>query len=148
MKNKLEIHVGRILLLIEYFLQIIVALMLLGATMGVVVIIGKDIFKFNYISVFSLINNALLLLIVKEVLWTVIKFFRKEEFSVSSFLFIGVISGIRQILFAEVQKTAEKIDLTHLSIEIGLNAFLIFILIVSYYILVKADNIKNQKKIV
>lgn len=143
MKSILRLRLGRGLLVIEYFLHVIVAVLLMGAALETVILVGKDILNFSYLTVFNLINNALLLLIIKEVLWSVIKFFRKENFSISSFLFIGVISGVRQILFLEAQKSIEKTGLLNLSIEMGLNAFMILALIAGYYLFVKADNLKR-----
>ncbi len=63
----------------------------------------------------------------------------KQSFGISSFLFIGIISGIREMLFIEVQKSVEKSHSFNLTLELALNAGVIFILVAAYYLLSKAS---------
>lgn len=90
------------------------------------------------ISILTLVSNALLLLVIKEVMWTVLRFLRKEQFSLSPFIYVGVISGIREILFLSIQKSIEKANGLNITLEILLNAFVVFLLVVAYYIFKKA----------
>lgn len=131
----------------EDFIHLLVALLLLFATAGVFIHSLTQFGGFNSHSILSLISNALLILIIKEVLWTVIKFLRRESFSISSFLFIGVISGIRQILFLEVQKSFEgNINLLQHSYELLVNAGVILLLTIAYLLVAKADKINEKNK--
>ncbi|ADG83156.1 phosphate-starvation-inducible PsiE family protein [Thermincola potens] len=148
MKQKTLGMVIRLLINAEYIIHILVALLLLIATFGIFFIVFKDITTFDETAVLKLINYALLMLIVKEVLWTVVKFLKKQSFSVSSFLFIGVISGIRQMLYLEIQKSVEKAGHDWFVVaELGVNALVIFVLIAAYYLLRKADSIEKMKTI-
>jgi len=134
------------LIFIEYVIHLMVAAMLLLATGGIFVQSLQDWGNFTYPSILNLINNALLMLIIKEVLWTVIKFLKKQAFSISPFLFIGVISGIRQILFIEAQKSITKVHTIELTAELAVNALVILILITAYYVLKKADQSGLSKR--
>lgn len=129
----------RILLYAEYVIHVMVAIMLLMATAMIFVEAFWSISGFGTAQALNLISSALLMLIVKEVLWTVIKFFKKQSFGIGSFLFIGIISGIREMLFIEVQKSVEKNHSFYLTLELGINALVIFILVAAYYILNKAN---------
>lgn len=143
MENRSVRWVVKALLFAEYVIHILVAVMLLLATVNIFIqSFWKGNILFN-INTLDLISGALLMLIIKEVLWTVIKFFKKQSFGISSFLFIGVISSIREMLFIEVQKSVEKANSFHLTIELGVNALVIFILVLAYYILTKSNNINE-----
>lgn len=136
-------YIVRFLLFSEYIIHIMVALMLLLATMDIFVSSFMESTFFEQIDTLTLISSALLMMIIKEVLWTVIKFFKKQAFGISSFLFIGVISSIREMLFIEVQKSVEKTHSFNLTLELGINALVIFILVLAYYILSKSNKIND-----
>lgn len=135
------------LIISEDFIHLLVALLLLFATGGVFIHSIVNFGGINPHSILSLVSNALLILIIKEVLWTVIKFLRRESFSISSFLFIGVISSVRQILFLEVQKSFEgNINLLQHSYELLVNAGVILLLTIAYLLVAKADKIYKETK--
>jgi uncharacterized membrane protein (DUF373 family) len=138
----------QILIISEDLIHVIVALFLLLATGGVLIHTFSDFKDFSTHSILSLISNALLILIIKEVLWTVIKFLRRESFSVSSFLFIGIISSVRQILFLEVQKSfgGGHTDLMVHAQELLVNTVVILLLTIAYFLVVKADKIRKETK--
>jgi hypothetical protein len=89
-------------------------------------------------SMLDLINYALLLLIIKEMIWTVLKFLRQEKFTLSPFIYIGVISSIREILFLGMQNSIENNNELFLSFKILINAFVVLLLVLSYYLFKKA----------
>ncbi|MFZ5639815.1 MAG: phosphate-starvation-inducible PsiE family protein [Bacillota bacterium] len=125
---------------VEFLIGILVAIMLLAATAVITVQVARSLTSFSSATVLNLISNALLLLIIKEIIWTVIKFFKKEDFSMTPLLYIGIISAIREMLFAEIQKSVEKAHAMELTWEILLNALVILILVVAYYIQKKSEN--------
>ena len=94
-------------------------------------------------SVIHLVNDVLLALIILELLWTVIRFLKKQKFILGPFLAIGIIAAVRRILLIEAQTSfmdhvpAEKLY------EIGLSAGVVIILTVAYYISVKADKLEQ-----
>lgn len=138
MSNKLVRPMISLLLFSEYIIHGMVAIMLLIATFLVFVKTFWSFPLFGSLNALNLISSALLMLIIKEVLWTVIKFFKKQSFGISSFLFIGIISGIREMLFIEVQKSMEKTHSLDLTLELGINALVIFVLVAAYYLLSKS----------
>lgn len=132
--------ISRFLISVEFLIGILVAIMLLAATAVITVQVARSLTSFSSATVLNLISNALLLLIIKEIIWTVIKFFKKEDFSMTPLLYIGIISAIREMLFAEIQKSVEKAHAMELTWEILLNALVILILVVAYYIQKKSEN--------
>lgn len=148
MKRTFRKDLALLLIRAEHVIHLMVSLMLIIAGSSVFYYSFKIFNEISNITIFMLINNALLLLIIKEVLWTVIKFFRGQDFSLNSFLFIGVISSIRSMLLIEVQKSIEKTQHLELALELGINAITIFILMLSYYLFNKAKlfKLKNYNK--
>jgi len=124
-------------------LHLIVFVMLVVAA---VLIIGDSIKGLGNgnLSLLTLLSNALLLLIIKEIIWTVLRFIRQEKFSLSPFIYIGVISSIREIMFLSVQKTIEKTDGLTITFEILINAFVVFLLVLAYYIFKKARALAGE----
>ena len=135
-------NVVRYLLWIEYLIHLVVAIMLVIAVGGIIIstFTGFSITK----NVLLLISNALLIMIIKEVIWTVIKFFKKERFSVASFILIGIISAVRQSLYVEAQISLNKSHGWEPLIEIGANTLIILVLSVAYYIVKKAEACSND----
>lgn len=43
------------------------------------------------------VNDVLFVLIIAELLWTIIRYLRREKFSLSPFLFMGIISSLRRM---------------------------------------------------
>lgn len=94
--------------------------------------------------IMHVINEMLLALIILEILWTVIKFLKEKKFVIGPFLVIGVIAAIRRLLFIEAQASYEK----HLPLEslyeISVTALVILVMVVSYYISLKAKEIEKK----
>ncbi|GAW91107.1 phosphate-starvation-inducible PsiE family protein [Calderihabitans maritimus] len=132
--------ISRILIGAEYLIHILIAVILLFATAGIFLLSIRELQEFSLLTILTLISNALLMLIVKEILWTVLRFLKRQDFNISSFLFIGIISSIRQMLFVEAQKSIAEVDVVTYFIELGLNAAVILILMVSYFLWKKAEN--------
>ncbi len=85
-----------------------------------------------------------MLLVIKEIIWTVVRFFQHEKFSISSFLYIGVISGVREILFLSIEKSIEKSDITNFTVQLVANALVIFLLVAAYYMFKKARSVAGE----
>lgn len=124
-------------------LHLIVFLMLVVAAILIVVDSISNFQNSNF-SLLTLINNALLLLIIKEIIWTVLRFFKQEKFSLSPFIYIGVISSVREILFLGIKNSIEKNVGLNLSLEILINAVVVFLLVLSYYLFKKARILAGQ----
>jgi uncharacterized membrane protein (DUF373 family) len=93
-------------------------------------------------SIIRLINDVLLALIVLELLWTVNRFLKKQKFLLGPFLAIGIIAGVRRILLIEAQTSLlEHVEIEKLY-EIGLSAAVVLILMLAYYMSVKAQKLE------
>lgn len=127
---------------LDGFLHIVIAFSLIILAF---ITVGKAILNFSGVdhsSILQAVNDLLLALIIAEILWPVLKFLKKEEFSLNPFLFVGIISATRRLLFIEAtQSTAEGHSYHHL-IEMASNVGVIFVLTIVYFIYSKA----SQKK--
>ncbi|NOZ25911.1 MAG: hypothetical protein GXO94_07490 [Nitrospirae bacterium] len=93
-------------------------------------------------SIIRLVNDVLLALIILELLWTVIRFLKKQKFLLGPFLAIGMIAAVRRILLIEAQtSTMEHVPVEKLY-EIGLSTIVILVLMVAYYLSVKAQKME------
>ena len=90
------------------------------------------------------LNDVLLVLIVMELMWPIVRFLKRESFSLNPFLYIGIISCIRRILLIEAEHSivsqaadykAELETLWPVLAEMGTNVFIILILAVALRIL-------------
>lgn len=96
-------------------------------------------------AIFLFINDVLLALIILELLWTVIRFLKKQKFIIGPFLAIGIIAAVRKILLIEAQTSFMDHVPHDKLIELALFSFIIIILIISYYISVKAQQIDTEQ---
>lgn len=55
------------------------------------------------IGILHVLNDILLTLIVMELLWPIVRFLKRKPFSLSPFLYIGIISSTRRILMLEAE---------------------------------------------
>lgn len=95
-------------------------------------------------AIIHLVNDALLSLIILELLWTVIRFLKKQKFILGPFLAIGVIAAVRRILLIEAQTSAMEHVPVEKLYEIGLSALVVIVLMVAYWISVKAQKLENK----
>ncbi|MHB1405108.1 MAG: phosphate-starvation-inducible PsiE family protein [Desulfitobacteriaceae bacterium] len=128
---------SRLVVWTEVMLHLVVFVMLIAAA-ALLIVDAVHNFGNTHAAILLLLSNALLLLIIKEIIWTVFRFFKKEKFSLSPFLYIGVISGVREILFLSIEKSIEKGDALIFSLEILANATVVFLLVAAYYLFKKA----------
>ena len=122
--------------------HIIAAILLLIASGYILFHAALNILNPSRASIVQLINDVLLALIVLEILWTVNRFLKKKKFLLGPFLAIGVIAGVRRILLIEAQTSlAEHVDTTKLY-EIGVSALVVLVMMIAYYISLKAQKIE------
>lgn len=94
-------------------------------------------------SIIHMVNDVLLALIILELLWTVIRFLKKQKFILAPFLAIGIIAAVRRILLIEAQTSFMEHVPTEKLYEIGLSAFVIVALMFAYYLSVKAQKLEQ-----
>lgn len=133
----------KFLLYIDIILHVIAALLLLVACGFILFYAFLNILDPSRDSVIALVNDVLLALIILELLWTVIRFLKKQQFSLGPFLAIGIIAAIRRILLIEAQTSLMKHTPVEKLYEIGLSAIVIIILMIAYYLSVKAHKLEQ-----
>ncbi|MBU0675299.1 MAG: phosphate-starvation-inducible PsiE family protein [Proteobacteria bacterium] len=90
------------------------------------------------------LNDVLLVLIVMELLWPIVRFLKREPFTLNPFLYIGIISCVRRILLIEAEHSMDAQILGHAAewaiiwpvlAELAANVVIILILAISLRIL-------------
>ena len=132
----------KLLLLVDIVFHILAALLLLVACGFMLFYASLNIMEPSRSSMIALVNDVLLALIILELLWTVIRFLKKQKFSLGPFLAIGIIAAIRRILLIEAQTSLMEHTPVEKLYEIGLSAIVIIILMVAYYLSVKAQKLE------
>ncbi|MGD0884641.1 MAG: phosphate-starvation-inducible PsiE family protein [Thermodesulfovibrionales bacterium] len=134
----------KVLLKIDVIFHIIAAMFLLVACIFIFYYAFLNILNPSRDSMIHLVNDVLLALIILELLWTVIRWLKKQKFVLAPFFAIGIIAALRRILLVEAQtSTLEHVPYEKL-FEIGLSAVIIIILMFAYYLSVKADKLEQQ----
>lgn len=134
----------KLLVKLDIIFHILAAVLLLTACGFIIYYAFLNILEPSRASVIALVNDVLLALIILELLWTVIRFLKKQKFSLGPFLAIGIIAAIRRILLIEVQSSLMKHTPVEKLYEIGLSAVVILILMVAYYLSVKSQKLESN----
>lgn len=133
----------RVLIKIDMIFHVVAALLLLFACGVILYYALLNILHPSRDSMIHLVNDVLLALIILELLWTVIRFLKKQKYLLGPFLAIGIIVAVRKILIIE----AQTFQMEHMPVErlyeLGLMGILIIILMVSYYLSVKAQKLEQ-----
>lgn len=113
-----------------------------------------DLLSFEVRAVLLVLNNVLLALIIMEMMWPIIRFLKRESFSINPFLYIGIISSIRRILLLEAehsmfsglkQQATPWAEQWPLLVELGVNVGIILALAVALRILCGRGSIEPEK---
>ena len=133
----------RLLVKIDMVFHILAAVLLLIACCFIFYYAILNILEPSRNAIIHLVNDVLLALIILELLWTVIRFLKKQKFSLAPFLAIGIIAAIRRILLVEAQTSFMEHVPDEKLYEIGLSAGVVILLMISYYIAVKAQTFEQ-----
>jgi len=131
------------LIKIDMVLHVVAALLLLVACALILYFAFVNILVPTRSSIIALVNDVLLALIILELLWTVVRFLKKQKFLLGPFLAIGIIAGVRRILLIEAQTSLMDHTPIERLYEIGLITIVILILIIAYYISIKAQRLEQ-----
>lgn len=131
------------LIQIDIIFHVIAAILLLIACSFILYYASLNLLELTHSSVIALVNDVLLALIILELLWTVIRFLKKQKFILAPFLAIGIIAAIRRILLIEAQTSLMEHTPVDKLYEIGVSAGVIIILMVAYYLSVKAQSFEQ-----
>jgi len=133
----------KILVKIDIVYHVVAAVLLLAACSFMLYYALLNIMHPSRDSIIHLVNDVLLALIILELLWTVIRFLKRQKFILGPFLAIGMIAAVRRILLIEAQTSfMEHVPVEKLY-EIGLSAVVIIILMAAYYLSVKAQKLEQ-----
>lgn len=140
-ESKTIVKAREILISLEMLLHVLAGILLLIGCVMIFYYASLNLLNPNRNAIFNLINDVLLALIILELLWTVIRFLKKQKFIIAPFLAIGIIAAVRRILLIEAQTSfMEHVPYDKL-IELALSTLIIITLMVAYYISVKAQKI-------
>ena len=138
--SKLVCTVRRALIYADDVIHVLVALALLVSAVFMLVFTATNFRDMSVSSTLLVINDVLFVLIIMELLWTVIRYLKRQEFSLKPFLAIGIISSLRRILMLEAQMSmTDHTDNTRL-IELGISTGIVFVLVIAYYLMHKTEN--------
>jgi uncharacterized membrane protein (DUF373 family) len=133
----------RWLVRIDMALHVVAALLLLVACGFILYYAFLTVLHPSRESILHLVNDVLLALIILELLWTVIRFLKRQKFILAPFLAIGIIAAVRRILLIEAQTSfMEQVPMEKLY-EIGLSALVVLVLMVAYYLSAKAEKLEQ-----
>jgi uncharacterized membrane protein (DUF373 family) len=133
----------RWLIKIDMALHVVAALLLLAACGFILYYAFLTVLHPSRESILHLVNDVLLALIILELLWTVIRFLKRQKFILAPFLAIGIIAAVRRILLIEAQTSfMEHVPMEKLY-EIGLSAVVVLVLMVAYYLSAKAERLEQ-----
>jgi uncharacterized membrane protein (DUF373 family) len=142
-KTDLTESFRRVLVTADMALHIVAALLLLVACVFIFYYAILHLAEPGRDAIIHLVNDVLLALIILELLWTVIRFLKKQKFILAPFLAIGIIAAVRRILLIEAQTSfMEHVPYEKLY-EIGLSAFVVITLMVAYYLSVKVQRLEQ-----
>jgi uncharacterized membrane protein (DUF373 family) len=133
----------RILIKIDMVFHVIAAILLLTACVFIFYYAVLNILSPSRDAILHLVNDVLLALIILELLWMVIRFLKKQKFTLGPFLAIGIIAAVRRMLLIEAQTSSMEHVPPQKLYELGLSAIVIIILMVAYYLSVKSQKLEQ-----
>lgn len=127
-------------------IHILVAIILIAVAGILLAMATKSFADITPTGLLHVVNDVLLVLIIMELLWTVIRYLRRLPFSLSPFLFIGIISGTRKILTLEAEMAISDKKEIFMLVELGVTALIVFLLVVAYYLYEKALSLNTTRE--
>ena len=138
-KDDLTEKLRKFLVKVDIVYHFLAALLLLVACSFMLWYSLVNVFNPSRDSIIHLVNDVLLSLIILELLWTVIRFLRRQKFVLGPFLAIGIIAAVRRILLVEAQTSIMEHAPMDKLFELGVSAAVVLVLMISYFLAVKAE---------
>jgi len=143
--GKLVCNVRKTLILADDIVHVCVAVTLLASAAIMLYFTAANLAEISISSILLVINDVLFVLIIMELLWTVIRYLRRLEFSLLPFIAIGIISSLRRILMIEAQMSMTETGHDYYMLaELGVSTSIVFMLVIAYYMINKSDRDKEQ----
>lgn len=127
---------------IDMFFHVIAAVLLLASCGFIFYYAMLNFLSPSRDSIIHLVNDVLLALIILELLWTVLRFLKKQKFILGPFLAIGIIAAVRRILLIEAQSSFLEHVPPEKLYEIGLSAVVVVLLMLAYFLSVKSQKLE------
>lgn len=118
----------------DMLLHMLVAVVLILSCFVIAWFAFESILPLTRGSVIQVVNDMLLILIILELLWTVVRFLKKKKFILGPFFSIGIIAAVRRILLIEAQTSSMAHVEAEKLYEIGLSALVVLVLVIANYI--------------
>ncbi|MGA2191897.1 MAG: phosphate-starvation-inducible PsiE family protein [Nitrospirota bacterium] len=129
----------RLLIYADDVVHVLVAVALLLSALFMLGFTAMNFREINISSILLVINDVLFVLIIMELLWTVIRYLKRQEFSLKPFLAIGIISSLRRILMLEAQLSMKDHTDVYPLYELGISTAIVLVLVVAYYLMNKVE---------
>ncbi len=134
----LQKFMKKILHQLDELLHILIAFLLVALVFCMAVYTVTHFRAFSPEAVLPIIDDIMLMLIILELLWPVLRFLRRERFSLSPFIYVGIISGVRRILAIEAKASISHHQSYYSLIEIGVSVGVVLVLGIVLWIYEKA----------
>ena len=138
-KNDLTEKFRKFLVKLDIVYHIVAALLLLVACSFMLWYALVNIFNPTRDAIIHMVNDVLLSLIILELLWTIIRFLKRQKFVLGPFLAIGIIAAVRRILLVEAQTSFMEHAPVDKLYEMGLSAAVVLVLMIAYFLAMKAE---------
>lgn len=137
--DRMLVTFKRLLFKLDEILHIIVAILLIALVFCIAFYTVTHFVVYSPKMVLKIVDDIMLMLIILELLWPVLRFLRKEKFSLSPFIYVGIISGVRRILTIEARASIEHLQSYYLLAEIGVSVGVVLILGVTLLLYKRAE---------
>jgi uncharacterized membrane protein (DUF373 family) len=146
LEHKVTWAVRRSLVFADDVVHVLVAVALLITALFMLINTASNLLNTAVSSILLVINDVLFVLIIMELLWTIIRYLRREEFSIQPFIVIGIISSLRRILMLEAQMSMETKEGYSQLVELGVCTGITLVLVISYYLVNRVERpVSNGK---
>lgn len=132
---------------LSYFDDVILTLVAVGIVILAVILLFEafsDFYYFQEHSIPHIISDLMFVLILMELFRQVVRQLRRHTFTLSPFLFIGVIASIRGILIIQMKLALGLAEGWITLAQIGVYAVIVFIMVISYYFSSKIERSASQ----
>ena len=140
LKDIIVCKVRRFLIFSDDIIHVLVAIALLATAVFMLALTATNLREISVSSILLVINDVLFVLIIMELLWTIIRYLKRQEFSLKPFLAIGIISSLRRILMLEAQMSMKEHVETYYLEELGISTVIAFVLVLAYYLVSKIED--------
>lgn len=126
-----------------YLDDLILGLVSIGIIALAVILLAEAFSDFYYFSSHSIphiVSELMFVLILMELFRQVMRQIKRHKFSLSPFLFIGVIASIRGILIIQMRLALGWTEAWLTLAQIGIYAIIVFIMVISYYLTTKVES--------